>query len=159
MTGLGNILRARPFGAMTFSGYCPRNSKVGEKLKELLLWAFAKNDGASCVMSVAVMRDLLEKRWGVRACKRTVEYALKRLQLEGFISRQSRWLKLADGTVKRCRSVTRGKGRFVMEQLKRGWRGLKLAAMTWWPNGDKELQKIADGYYIFLKDVSPPPLK
>jgi len=142
-----------------FSGYCPKNSKAKEGLKEVMLWAFSKNDGSECIMSIPVMVRLLKEMCGIDACPRTVLYVLKRLVLEGFITRQSRWLKVAPGVIKHYRSKTRAKGRLLVEQLQRGFRGLRLAAMTWWPGRGDEVQKIASGYHTFLKGVLPNPLK
>lgn len=155
MPGPTHILRHGRDGGINFGGYCPYTCKVIEPLKRVLLWAFAKNGGAHCVMAIPTMQRLLKENHGVSACTRTVCYALKRLQLGGFISRQSRWRKCADGAIERVRSVTRPKGKLMREQLDRGLRGLKLLALTWQPGGEGVVQKIAHGYYSLLKDVVP----
>lgn len=148
----------QPGSGISFKGYAPQNSKVIEALKKLLLWAFAKNGGDRCVMSVTTMVRLIAEHHGVTATKRTVTYALKRLVLDGFISRQSRWVKRAGGVIQRARSITRAKSRLLKEQLERGRRGLKLLALGFHPAGEGVVQKFALGYQELLSNVLPKVL-
>jgi hypothetical protein len=155
------LTKTRPhqLGAgISWGGYCPKLSKAIEPIKKVLLWACAKNGGERCVMSVGTMQRLLADHHGTPATKRTVNYALKRLVLDGFISRQSRWVKLVDGTIKRARSVTRLKSRLLTEQLARGRRALKLLALGVRPAGEGVVQRIARGYQDLLSNVVPNPL-
>jgi len=147
----------QPGAGIFYGGYCPKTCKVIEPLKALLLWAFVQNGGDRCVMSVATMTRLLTAR-GATASRRTVGYALKRLQLDGFISRQSRWVKLADGVIKRARSITRPKGRLLNEYLRHGRRGLRLLALGFCPGGEGVVQKLALGYQDLLQNVVPKDL-
>ena len=148
----------QPGAGISFAGYCPRTCKAAEAVKRVLLWAFAKNGGDRAVISISTLQRLLAEHHGVMASRRTVTYALKRLQLDGYITRQSRWVKLASGAIQRARSITRPKGRLLREQLDRGYRGLRLLALGVRPAGEGVVQRIARGYQELLANVVPDPL-
>lgn len=143
----------------SFRGYCPRNSKVLVALKKILHWAAThkSNDGVQFRMSRPTIQHLLKEHHGIKASIRCIAYALKRLVLEGYISRQTQWRTRADGTIERARTKTRLKARFLRELAGDAIRCFKLAALTWHPGGEGVVQKIADGYFRYLSAVVPRP--
>lgn len=140
---------------MSFVGYCPKNSRAIEPVKKVLLWAWGKNGGPKCVMSIKTLVRLVRENHGVKVCRRTVAYALKRLQLDGFISRQTQWRKLPDGSIERKPSATWAKRKMLRDLLGRGMRGLKLALIATPPSGRGVVQELAHGVEKLIGSLVP----
>lgn len=142
--------------AIRFTGYCPQLCCVTQAMLEILCWAARKKARPIVDMSTGVMLAILRKRRHLDVCRRTVAYGWKRLVLEGFISRQSRWKKLTGGAIERDVTRTRLKGLFPRAWLRLGQLGLELAALADFHGREEVVQKIALGVENLIGSAVPP---